>query len=240
LVDGVPSFGRLQQRLHVEDPAAARRRAREAPAAYLVFDLLSYDGQSLLGRTYDERRALLERLELAGNGYATPPVAREARGADVLAIARERGLEGIVAKRRDSRYVPGQRSGDWVKVKNFRTQEVVIGGWTSGRGARTGDLGALLVGLPTVGGLAYAGKVGTGFSAAARSELLEALAPLAVERSPFVGRLATAEAALAHFVRPELVGEVRYGEWTSDGRLRHPTWRGLRLDKEAGEVLREP
>ena len=125
-------------------------------------------------------------------------------------------------------------------MKNFRTQEVVIGGWTEGKGDRAGSLGALLLGLPSEDGLAYAGKVGTGFSEAARAELLEALGPLAQQESPFVERLSRAETALAHFVRPEIVGEVQYGEWTRDGHLRHPSWRGLRPDKSVDEVVREP
>jgi bifunctional non-homologous end joining protein LigD len=126
-----------------------------------------------------------------------------------------------------------------VKVKNFRTQEVVVGGWTEGQGERSGSLGALLLGIPHEGGLGYVGKVGTGFSDAARTKLLAALAPLAADSSPFDKGLTRSEAAKAHFVRPELVGEVQYAEWTSDGHLRHPSWRGLRPDKSPSEVERE-
>lgn len=116
----------------------------------------------------------------------------------------------------------------------------MIGGWTEGKGGRAGSLGALLLGVPRADGLDYVGKVGTGFDAAARRELLDVLEPLAETSSPFTSRLSPAETALAHFVRPEVVGEVQYGEWTADGHLRHPSWRGLRPDKEAGEVVREP
>jgi bifunctional non-homologous end joining protein LigD len=238
--DGRPDFGRLQQRLHLGSPSLVARRAHEVPVSYLAFDLPYLEGQSLMGRPYDERRDRLESLELAGGTFAVPPSFRDASGADVLAVAQERSLEGVVAKRRNSHYLPGQRNGDWVKVKNFRTQEVVIGGWTAGKGNREGSLGALLLGIPTDGGLAYAGKVGTGFSETSRAELLERLAPLAADHSPFTGRLSGSETALAHFVHPEVVGEVRYGEWTRDGHLRHPSWRGLRPDKDAGEVVREP
>jgi bifunctional non-homologous end joining protein LigD len=157
----------------------------------------------------------------------------------VLEIARERGLEGVVIKRRRSRYSPGSRSGDWIKVKNFFTQEVVIGGWTEGKGERGGSLGALLMGIPTDEGLDYIGKVGTGFTATTRKELLARLRPLARKSSPFTAPLNRADTALAHFVRPTIVGEVQFAEWTNDGNLRQPSWRGLRKDKSAKEVVRE-
>jgi bifunctional non-homologous end joining protein LigD len=125
-------------------------------------------------------------------------------------------------------------------VKNFHTQEVVIGGWTQGKGERDGSLGALLLGVQTDGGLAYVGKVGTGFSAATRKEMLDRLTPLSRKTTPFSTPLTRAETVLAHFVRPELVGEVQFAEWTNDDHLRQPSWRGLRSDKSAKEVVREP
>jgi len=124
-------------------------------------------------------------------------------------------------------------------VKNVRTQEAVIGGWTEGRGELAGTLGALLLGIPDGDGLDYVGKVGTGFSDQARAELLTDLHAIAREASPFTTTLSRSETALAHFVRPVLVGEVQYSEWTHDGHLRHPSWRGLRPDKEPTEVIRE-
>ena len=166
------------------------------------------------GSPTTERRELLESLQLSGDRFGTPPSIRGARGAAILAVAAERGLEGVVVKRRTSTYAPGRRTGDWVKVKIFHTQEVVIGGWTPGRGERSGSLGALLLGIPTPEGLEYAGKVGTGFSDSARSQLLSDLTPLAAEESPFTEGLRPAERAQARFVRPELVGEVRFAEWT--------------------------
>ncbi len=141
-----------------------------------------------------------------------------------------------MAKRRDSPYRPGRRHADWTKVKSFRTQEVVIGGWTEGRGEREGSLGALLLGIPDVDGLRYVGKVGTGFSARDRRALLQDLHPLTIPHSPFGTPLPAREAAEAHFARPVLVGEVEFGEWTIAGRLRHPTWRGLRHDKAPDDV----
>ena len=168
-----------------------------------------------------------------------PSSFRDVSGKDILQAATANGLEGVVAKRRDAPYRPGRRSPDWVKVKSFRAQEVVIGGWTEGRGERDGSLGALLLGVPGPDGLRYAGKVGTGFSERARRDLLDDLRPLAATASPFDSPLPARETSNAHFVRPALVGEVAYGEWTPAGRLRHPVWRGLRPDKEPDEVVVE-
>ncbi len=234
-----PSFGRLQQRLHLGSQARVARAAERVPASFLAFDLLYLEGRLYMEAPYDERRELLESLELGGGSFATPPSVRDGTGIEVLRVADERGLEGVVAKRRASPYAPGQRNGDWLKVKIFLTQEVVIGGWTKGKGEREGSLGALLLGIPEGGRLVYVGKVGTGFSERARRELLAVLAPLAQPESPFTERLSPAETRLATFVRPALVGEVRYGEWTGDGHLRHPSWRGLRLDKAPADVVRE-
>jgi len=208
--------------------------------SFLAFDVLYLLGRSTLELSYDERRSLLDALHLAGSTFATPPSFVDVRVADLLAVSVERGLEGVVAKRRDAPYTPGLRSAQWIKVKNVRTQEVVIGGWTEGKGALAGTLGALLLGIPGDDGLAYAGKVGTGFSDQARAELLTDLWAIPQDHSPFTSTLSRTDTALAHFVRPTLVGEVQYAEWTRDGHLRHPTWRGLRPDKEPGEVAREP
>jgi bifunctional non-homologous end joining protein LigD len=238
--DNRPSFATLSRRLHVTSATAIEKLERTIPVSFFAFDLLYLEGQSLLARPYDERRAMLDSLKLNGETFATPPSITTTAGNEVLRIAAERGLEGVVIKRRSAPYSPGLRNGDWVKVKNFHTQEVVIGGWTQGNGERTGSLGALLLGLPTDSGLTYVGKVGTGFSAATRKDLLDLLAPLARKTTPFSTPLSHAETALAHFVRPELVGEVQFAEWTHDGILRQPSWRGLRTDKSTTEVVREP
>jgi bifunctional non-homologous end joining protein LigD len=237
--DGRPSFSRLQYRMHVANQREARLRAVTHPITFVAFDVLYLDGHLLLESSYDERRAKLESLELAGDGFITTESFRDVSGQDVLDAAIANGLEGIVAKRRDSPYRPGRRHADWVKVKSFRTQEVVIGGWSTGQGERARDLGALLLGVPDEGQLRYVGKVGTGFSAGDRRALLDELAPLASEQSPFDRGLSAREAAAAHFVRPVLVGEVSFGEWTTARRLRHPVWRGLRQDKEPHEVVVE-
>ncbi|HEV3213797.1 MAG TPA: non-homologous end-joining DNA ligase, partial [Acidimicrobiales bacterium] len=237
---GRPDFGKLQRRLHVASSSTAAKRAKESPVSYLVFDVLYLVGRSTVELSYDERRHLLEALQLAGDTFATPPSFSDVPGRDLLAVSLERGLEGVVAKRRDSPYTPGQRTSQWIKVKNVRTQEAVIGGWTEGRGELAGTLGAVLLGIHDGDGLTYVGKVGTGFSDQARAELLTDLQGLAQDDSPFTSVLSRSETALAHFVRPVLVGEVQYTEWTHDGHLRHPSWRGLRADKEPREVVREP
>lgn len=157
----------------------------------------------------------------------------------MLAAAREQRLEGVVAKQLESTYQPGARSRSWLKIKNLRTQEVVVVGWRPGEGRRADTIGSLLLAIPDADGLRYAGKVGTGFTAAMLQDLHRRLEPLATDSSPLGGDVPRADARGARWVRPELVGEVRFTEWTRDGRLRHPAWRGLRPDKAPGQVVRE-
>jgi bifunctional non-homologous end joining protein LigD len=187
---------------------------------------------------YERRRELLEALGLDSPHWRTPPY-RRGGGAAELAESKRRGDEGIMAKRLTARYEPGRRSRDWIKVKNVRTQEVVVGGWSPGQGARTGTIGSLLVGIPDGGGLSYVGRVGTGFTAQVLDELKRTLSRLERGRSPFSGDVPRAEARDAHWVTPTLVGEVAFGEWTRDGKLRQPRWRGERPDKSPDEVVRE-
>ncbi len=236
---GRPSFARLQHRMHVANQREARRRAASDPATFVAFDVLYLHGRSLLSASYDERRAMLESLHLSGETFITTDSFRDVSGQDILTAAVQNGLEGVVAKRRDSAYRAGRRHPDWVKIKSFKSQEVVIGGWTEGRGEREGSLGALLLGIPAEDGLRYVGMVGTGFSEGARRALLDDLRALSIRTSPFVPPPPAADAAKAHFVRPELVGEVEFAEWTTAGRLRHPTWRGVRPDKVPHHVVVE-
>ena len=235
---GRPSFERLQRRMHVQGEAQVRRLMRSVPVTYLVFDLLHLDGRSTVDLPYRQRRELLEALDLNGASWRTPP-AWFGDGASVMTASTEQGLEGVVAKRLDSVYRPGRRADTWVKVKNLRTQEVVVGGWKPGEGRREGTIGSLLLGIPGEGGLQYAGKVGTGFTGSSLRDLEHLLAPHEVEASPFAGTVPAADARQAHWVAPEVVGEVRFSEWTRDGRLRHPAWRGLRPDKSPADVVRE-
>jgi len=232
------SFGALQHRMHVTDRSRARRLAEANPVTYLIFDVLHLDGHRTTGLTYAERRQALESLGLSGPRWATPPTFTGG-GAGVLATSREQGLEGVVAKRRDSVYLPGRRSPSWVKVKNVRAQEVVIGGWTAGRGSRGGTIGSLVLGVPGPDGLQYVGNVGTGFTRSMLADVLGQLRRIEQPASAFVGVLPARGTEGARWTRPDLVGEVEFAEWTRDGRLRHPTWRGLRPDKDPGDVVRE-
>ncbi|WP_222928346.1 non-homologous end-joining DNA ligase [Cellulomonas telluris] len=236
---GAPDFGRLQQRMHVADPATARRLARTVPVVYLVFDVLHVDDASTLSLPYDARREVLAGLGLAGPSWQVPP-SFDGPGADVLAASRENGLEGVLAKRRTATYRPGARSPDWRKVKHVHTQEVVLVGWRPGQGRRAGTVGSLVLGVHDRGGvLRPAGGVGTGFTGRALDHLGALLRPLERRTQPVEGRFPPADVRDVHWVEPRLVGEVVHAGWTSDGRLRHPSWRGLRPDKHPDAVVRE-
>ena len=237
--EGRPSFSRLQNRMQVRGASQVRRAAAHTPVSYLIFDVLYLDGRQLVSDTYDERRSALESLDLDGPDSVVTDAFTDAPGEKVLEVARSGGLEGVVAKLRSSRYQPGRRSDAWIKVKLTRTQEVVIGGWTPGKGSRQQTFGALLMGVPGRDGLEFVGKVGTGFTSDQQDELLDRLRSLTCESSPFAGEVPSAHRAGATWVRPELVGEVRFTEWTKDGQIRHPAWRGLRPDKDPNEVVRE-
>jgi len=236
--DGKPSFGRLQRRMHVTSPRQAQQLSLTAPIVYVIFDLLYRNGVSLLSRTYRQRRAELVAVDLNGDAWRTAPTLRGS-GAELLRASQRHGLEGLVAKRPEARYRPGVRSKDWRKIKNVRTQEVVIGGWKPGSGRRSGLIGSLLLGLPSPDGLRYVGHVGTGFTDRALRELAGLLSRSASGTAPFAGTLPPTDARDAQWVSPRIVGEVAFGEWTQDGRLRHPSWRGLRPDKGPEDVTTE-
>jgi bifunctional non-homologous end joining protein LigD len=233
--DDRPSFQRLQRRMHLADDAVIRRRAREVPVTYMLFDLLYLDGESTMPLAFEERRERLEELELAGDRWQTPSYHRGDGGA-LLAATAERGLEGIVAKRLDSPYLPGRRTTAWLKVKNIRAQEIVIGGWVPGKGRREAVIGALLAGYYEDRELRYAGKVGTGFTEDDLRRLAALLEPLRRSDSPFAGRQPPKDAV---FAEPRLVAEVEFNEWTKTGTMRHPSFQGLRDDKDPQEVVRE-
>jgi bifunctional non-homologous end joining protein LigD len=240
-VAGRPDFGLLQGRMHLRGAADIRARAAAVPVSLALFDLLWLDGHDTCALPWRDRRPLLERLVAPSPSWRVPAVHDD--GAELLAVVEERGMEGVVAKRRDSPYLPGKRSPAWRKVKVRRHQEVVVGGWWPGEGNRSGRLGSLLVGVHDPGEpgnpLRYAGRVGTGFDAAALADYEARLAALAVDRSPFEPPPPPAVARRARWVRPELVIEVAFGEWTGEGVLRHPSHLGRRIDKDPGEVVRE-
>jgi bifunctional non-homologous end joining protein LigD len=235
---GRPSFSRLQERMHVGDASKARRLASSVPAVYLAFDVLHLDGRDVTKLPYVERRSLLEGLGIAGPSWQVPP-AFEGNGAAALKASQDAGLEGIVAKKSDSAYHPGRRSDCWVKVKNIRGQEVVVAGWKPGQGGRTGQIGSLLLGVYDEDGrLNYAGHVGTGFGATELRRLEALLKPLRIDKSPFSAPNAGGKDAI--YTRPEVVAQVEFTEWTPDGKLRHPSYKGTRDDKDPREVIREP
>lgn len=234
---GRPSFPLLQQRMNLANPAEIAREATRTPVKYYLFDLLQIDGQDATALSLRDRRALLERLaDGASERVTVPPVFDDLDA--TLDAAREADLEGLVVKNPGSRYRPGERSPDWLKIKLTRTQDVVIGGIRPGQGGRSGAIGSLLVGIPSPDGLRYAGRVGTGFSDAALATLGRLLAPLGTDENPFVG-VPVADARDAIWVRPDLVGEVEFAEFTPGGILRHARWRGLRPDRSPDTVVRE-
>jgi len=212
---------------------------REGELAYFVFDLLALDGEDIAALPQEQRKArlakLIERAHRPELRYSDHVVGH---GGEFFRLACQRGLEGIVSKRRDAPYSPG-RGGAWLKTKCLLRQELVIGGYTEPEGARA-HLGALLVGYYEGGRLAYAGKVGTGFTAKSLAQLARELAPLATARSPFDPEPRRAwTGPHVHWVEPRLVAEVAFSEWTADGRLRHPSFQGMRRDKPAADVVRE-
>lgn len=234
---GRPSFGALGPRIHQRGAAKIDQLRQTVPVTYLIFDVLRSASESLLDLPYTERRAVLIGLGLSGPHWDVPPHFVGC-GAAAAEHSRRMRLEGVVAKRLDSPYRPGRRVPFWVKVKNMRTQEVVIAGWKPGGGRRTGMIGSLLVGVND-GGLRYAGGVGTGFTERMLRDLMAELAPLERPGHPFAEDPPRADTRNAHWVEPKLVGEARYTERTGENRLRHPSWRGLRRDKTPDEVVWE-
>jgi bifunctional non-homologous end joining protein LigD len=237
--EGKPSFERLQSRINLGSEAAVRRRMADVPVTYMVFDLLYVDGRSLVDVPYTERRERLEDLELDGPNWQTP-ASHDGEGKALLRLTKARGLEGLVAKRLDSRYLVGRRSRAWLKVKNTMRQELVVGGWLPGKGRRGGTLGALLVGYYDEDDesrpLRYAGRVGSGFTDEELDRLSAELEPLRIPKTPFEGRQPPKEAV---YVEPRLVVEVDFREWTAARTLRAPVYKGQRPDKDPAEVVFE-
>jgi bifunctional non-homologous end joining protein LigD len=206
---------------------------------YFAFDLLFIDGENLMGLPLEERKARLEKL-LSGERKGTLRWVSHivGKGSKVFAGACEHNLEGIVSKRRDAKYHPGKRDPTWVKTKCTKRQEFVIGGFTDPEGSREG-IGALLVGYYAGNDLVFAGKVGTGYTQALARELRAKLGRIEQMDCPFSKRPAGWLGWNAHWVSPRLVGEVAFTEWTRDGTLRHPSFKGLRKDKKPKDVQKE-
>jgi bifunctional non-homologous end joining protein LigD len=234
---GRPNFAALQRRMHTASRAQARRLAKDTPVTYAIFDLLWLDGHSLMDRPYGERRERLAALALRGASWQTPEHV-VGQGAALLAASAEQDLEGVLAKRLDSAYLPGARSRDWVKIKTVARQEFVVGGWMPGKGKRRDSIGALLLGVhDRDGALRYVGRVGSGFGDSELERLSGLLAPLARPTPPFTAGAKPPRGA--SFCEPQLVVEVEFAHWTQGGSLRAPTYRGLREDKAAEQVTRE-
>lgn len=238
---GRPSFSLLQNRMHLTRPREIEREVVRTPVVYMLFDLLRLDGHDLTGMPLQGRRTLLEDV-IAGLDAPVqiPPVFDDVDAA--LAASREFGLEGVVVKDPQSRYRPGQRSPSWLKLKHTRMQEAVIIGIRPGKGDRESTLGSLLLAVPDPArggnGLRYVGRVGTGFTDRILQDLLARLRPLRMDSAPLEG-VPAPDASDALWVRPEVVGEVEFANWTPDGVLRHARWRGLRPDKTPDEIAVE-
>ena len=238
--DGRPDFGLLQGRMHLSSAVAAAERAAVQPVAFVVFDLLWFDGLDVMPVPYRDRKRLLADLVDPGPSW-TVPEPQWGDGAARFAAVADQGLEGLIAKRADSGYEAGRRSPAWRKLKVRRRQELVVGGWLPGTGNRSTTLGALLVGYhDDTGALRYAGRVGTGFTDPELRALLDTMAPIGRETSPFAPPLPRPVELHAHWVEPRVVVEIAFGEWTADGVLRHPSYVGRRADKDPARVVREP
>jgi bifunctional non-homologous end joining protein LigD len=235
---GRPDFGLLQTRMKLTKAADVAKARAATPVRLMVFDLLSDAGEDLRRMPLRKRRARLDELPWPAGGPVQLSEVLDHDVEDLLASAKELGLEGIMAKRVDGRYVSGGRTKSWLKLKFERTQEVVVGGWRPGKGSRQGSVGSLLVGIPEGNKLRYVGRVGSGFSDRELTELRLQMDSLSRKTTPFTD-VPAADAADARWVTPGLVGEVTFGDWTGAGKLRHPVWRGWRLDKNADEVVAE-
>lgn len=231
-------FQALQTRVHLEDAKSLAKEAERTPAALIVFDLLVDGSDDLLDEPWSTRRERLERLL----GDHTSPQLRlseftTGNAPAMLRRAQAKGWEGIIAKRKGSLYRPGKRSHEWLKLKIEFRQELVVGGWTEPRRTRE-YLGALLLGYYEGDRLVFAGGVGTGFDRDSLRDMYERLTRLERKTSPFADPPKTREPV--HWVRPVVVVEVKFSEWTNDGKLRQPVFVGIRDDKSAREVGREP
>lgn len=234
--DGVPSFQRLQQRMHLRDERRIEQMARQIPVVYIVFDLIYIDGNDLTDQTLDQRRRLLEEAIVPFEKLLLSPVT-EGDGVVLFQAAAQQGLEGVMAKKRSSRYKPGARSRDWLKVKVVFDADVVVVGWTEGEGRRAQSLGSLVTAVYDGDALRYVGNVGTGFDRDSLKDALERLSELAETEPPFSSELARSRPELrgVHWVEPSLVARVEHRQLTSAGRLRAPSFQGFREDKTPAE-----
>lgn len=243
---GRPSFELLQSRMGLASHETIKDKMKQVPVTYIIFDLLRIEHEALLHETFLDRRSKLDKLNLSGPFWQTSNY-RIGNGFEFLTASRKLGLEGIIAKRLCSLYLPGKRNGDWLKIKNQMRQELVIGGWVPGKGNRSGRIGALLVGYydtprneifsgnTKTQNFIYSGKVGTGFTATELDKLTNLLTDLK-STNPFSNMVPVKDAI---FVEPKLVAEFEFTEWTTNNTLRHPSYKGLRYDKDPLTVIKE-
>lgn len=233
LLDGRPDFGALASRIH----ARGRRSlalADATPVTFLLFDLLRLDGRDLTGEPLSVRRGLLDELAISDVHWQVPGTFAD--GDALWHATEQQGLEGIVSKRLDSRYQPGARSPHWLKFPHRRRTSWVVGGWRTEVGSPQ-RLGAVLVGEPTAHGLRYRGRVGSGLTGKAASALLEALTPLARGTSPFADAVPKVDAAGTAWVEPRIVVDVEALGISDAGRLRQPSFRGVRADLDPADLV---
>ncbi len=233
LSGGVPRFSALAERMHVRNARRAEQLARTNPVVLVVFDLLALDGEDLTSRPLAERRRRLDELSLPEPACQVPATYDD--GQMLLAATEQQGLEGVVSKRRSSVYVPGRRSADWLKFPHRPTLSYVVGGWRLETDSAS-RLGAVLVGEPTTAGLSYRGRVGSGIAGRAGAVLLEVLEPLRTDRSPFCDEVPRVDASGTTWVRPEVVVEIAALGVTPGGRLRQPSYLGVREDLAPSDV----
>jgi bifunctional non-homologous end joining protein LigD len=249
--EGRPRFQLIQSRMGLTSPAAVKARMQEQPVDYVTFDLLHLDGRRVRDLPYLQRRELLEGLGLEGPRWRTPRYRLDG-GAELLEAARRQGLEGIVAKRAESPYRPGKRTSEWIKTRVWRRQEFVIGGYIPGEGSRAKRVGSLLVGYYDKRAselkrgekqrLHFAGGVGSGLKEDDIDFLTRELRKRERAESPFeIGAPTGPKARYAVWCDPELACEVSWTEWTNDGTLRQPAFKGMRSadDKDPREVVKE-
>ena len=230
--DGVPSFQRLQQRMHLRDERRIEQMVMQIPVVYMVFDIIYLDRKDLTSRPLDERREILQQALVPSPQLQISP-ATPGEGIALFVAASQQGLEGVMAKRRSSAYQPGARSRDWLKVKVVFDADVVIVGWTEGEGRRKGSIGSLVMAVYDEGDLRYVGNVGTGFDKSSLEDAMGRLAAIAETDPPFGSDVIRSRAELrkAHWVEPSLVAVVEHRQLTEVGRLRAPAFKGFREDK---------
>ncbi len=232
-LDGIPKFGALADRMHVSQLRRARALAETNPVTLLVFDLLRLDGEDLTGLPLSERRERLDGLGIADVHWQVPAAYDD--GEMLMRATEQQGLEGVVSKKRSSRYHPGRRSADWLKFPHRPSGSYVVGGWRRETDSQT-RIGAVLVGEPTPEGLRYRGRVGSGIAGKAGQRLLDVLGPLETDVSPFVDDVPKVDAVGTTWLVPQVVVEVAALGFTPAGRLRQPAFLGVRADLTAAET----